>query len=99
MDKIRQGLLAGAAIGYLCKHNATLAGAEGGCQSEIGVASSALMSDIHFHQAALLADGVVALLMAFAALRDDVAIALGKGELLRDQRALATDEKLAAQLA
>lgn len=39
MEKIRQGLLAGAAIGYLCKHNATLSGAEGGCQSEIGVAS------------------------------------------------------------
>jgi L-serine dehydratase len=38
-EKIRQGLLAGAAIGYLCKHNATLSGAEGGCQSEIGVAS------------------------------------------------------------
>lgn len=38
--KIRQGLLAGAAIGYLCKHNATLSGAEGGCQSEIGVASA-----------------------------------------------------------
>jgi L-serine dehydratase len=40
MDKVRDGLLAGAAIGYLCKHNATLAGAEGGCQSEIGVASA-----------------------------------------------------------
>jgi L-serine dehydratase len=40
MDKIREGLLAGAAIGYLCKHNATLSGAEGGCQSEIGVASA-----------------------------------------------------------
>src|SRR5215212_5012331 len=39
MDKIRQGLLAGVAIGYLCKHNATLAAAEGGCQAEIGVAS------------------------------------------------------------
>src|SRR5215813_8315961 len=39
MEKVRQGLLAGAAIGYLCKHNATLSGAEGGCQSEIGVAS------------------------------------------------------------
>jgi L-serine dehydratase len=38
--KIREGLLAGAAIGYLCKHNATLSGAEGGCQSEIGVASA-----------------------------------------------------------
>jgi len=40
VDKVRQGLLAGAAIGYLCKHNATLSGAEGGCQSEIGVASA-----------------------------------------------------------
>jgi L-serine dehydratase len=40
MNKIREGLLAGAAIGYLCKHNATLSGAEGGCQSEIGVASA-----------------------------------------------------------
>lgn len=40
MEKVRQGLLAGAAIGYLCKHNATLSGAEGGCQSEIGVASA-----------------------------------------------------------
>jgi L-serine dehydratase len=40
IEKVRQGLLAGAAIGYLCKHNATLSGAEGGCQSEIGVASA-----------------------------------------------------------
>jgi L-serine dehydratase len=39
-EKIRDGLLAGAAIGYLCKHNATLAGAEGGCQAEVGVGSS-----------------------------------------------------------
>jgi L-serine dehydratase len=39
-EKVRQGLLGGAAIGYLCKHNATLSGAEGGCQSEIGVASA-----------------------------------------------------------
>lgn len=40
VEKVRQGLLAGAAIGYLGKHNATLSGAEGGCQSEIGVASA-----------------------------------------------------------
>ena len=39
-EKLREGLLAGAGIGYLCKHNATLSGAEGGCQSEIGVASA-----------------------------------------------------------
>ena len=28
--RLALGLLAGAAIGYLCKHNATLSGAEGG---------------------------------------------------------------------
>jgi L-serine dehydratase len=39
-QKIRSGFLAAAAIGYLCKHNATLSGAEGGCQAEIGVASA-----------------------------------------------------------
>jgi len=39
-DKLRNGLLAAAVVGYLCKHNATLAAAEGGCQAEIGVASS-----------------------------------------------------------
>jgi L-serine dehydratase len=39
-EKIREGLLAGAVVGYLCKHNATLAAAEGGCQAEIGVASA-----------------------------------------------------------
>ncbi len=40
VEKIREGFLAGAAIGYLCKHNATLSGAEGGCQAEVGVGSS-----------------------------------------------------------
>jgi L-serine dehydratase len=39
-EKIRNGFLAAAAIGYLCKHNATLSGAEGGCQAEVGVGSS-----------------------------------------------------------
>ena len=39
-EKIRSGMLAAAVVGYLCKHNATLAGAEGGCQAEIGVASA-----------------------------------------------------------
>lgn len=49
-EKLRNGLLAAAAIGYLCKHNATLAGAEGGCQAEIGVASAmgaALLAQAH----------------------------------------------------
>ncbi len=48
--RIREGLLAAAVIGYLCKHNATLAGAEGGCQAEIGVASAmgaALITQAH----------------------------------------------------
>jgi L-serine dehydratase len=39
-QKLRDGFLAAAAIGYLCKHNATLSGAEGGCQAEVGVGSS-----------------------------------------------------------
>jgi L-serine dehydratase len=49
-DKIRNGFLAAAAVGYLCKHNATLSGAEGGCQAEIGVASAmgaAFISQAH----------------------------------------------------
>ncbi|HKP12829.1 MAG TPA: L-serine ammonia-lyase [Blastocatellia bacterium] len=49
-EKIRMGMLAAAAIGYLCKHHATLSAAEGGCQAEIGVASSmaaALVATAH----------------------------------------------------
>jgi len=37
---LREGLLAAAAIGLIVKHNASIAGAEVGCQGEIGVASS-----------------------------------------------------------
>jgi L-serine dehydratase len=49
-QKIREGMLAAAAVGYLCKHHATLSAAEGGCQAEIGVASSmaaALVATAH----------------------------------------------------
>jgi len=35
-----EGLLACCAVGFLAKHNASLAGAEVGCQGEIGVASA-----------------------------------------------------------
>src|SRR4029077_2774391 len=35
-EKLREGMLAALAVGYLCKHHATLAAAEGGCQAEIG---------------------------------------------------------------
>jgi len=48
--KIRDGMLAAAAVGYLCKHHATLSAAEGGCQAEIGVASAmaaALIATAH----------------------------------------------------
>jgi L-serine dehydratase len=39
-QSLREAFLAAAAVGYLCKHNATLSAAEGGCQAEIGVASA-----------------------------------------------------------
>src|SRR3954447_11305198 len=39
-QQLREALLAAAIVGYLCKHNATLSAAEGGCQAEIGVASA-----------------------------------------------------------
>ncbi|NDV18751.1 L-serine ammonia-lyase [Pseudodesulfovibrio sp. JC047] len=39
-DEIREGLLAAIAIGFLCKHNASISGAEVGCQGEVGVASA-----------------------------------------------------------
>ncbi|MEG1610032.1 MAG: L-serine ammonia-lyase, partial [Bilophila sp.] len=45
---IREGFLAAAAVGFLAKHNASIAGAEVGCQGEIGVASAmaaALVAD------------------------------------------------------
>ncbi len=37
---LREGVLASAAVGFLAKRNAGIAGAEVGCQGEIGVASS-----------------------------------------------------------
>jgi L-serine dehydratase len=39
-DEIRQGLLAASAIGFLVKHNASISGAEVGCQGEVGTASA-----------------------------------------------------------
>ena len=58
-EKIRRGLLAGVAVGYLCKHNATLAAAEGGCQAEIGVASAmaaALIAQAHDQENLVIAN-------------------------------------------
>ncbi len=37
---LQEGVLASAAVGYLAKHNAGIAGAEMGCQGEVGVASA-----------------------------------------------------------
>ena len=37
---MRNGLLAASLVGFLCKNNASVAGAEVGCQGEIGVASA-----------------------------------------------------------
>ncbi|PMD96654.1 L-serine ammonia-lyase [Siphonobacter sp. BAB-5405] len=39
-QKMREGLLAAAAIGFLVKHNASISGAEMGCMGEIGTASA-----------------------------------------------------------
>ena len=39
-EAMRKGLLAAGLVGFLCKNNASVAGAEVGCQGEIGVASA-----------------------------------------------------------
>ncbi|MFA7676916.1 MAG: L-serine ammonia-lyase [Candidatus Omnitrophota bacterium] len=39
-DSLREGLLVAAVIGFIAKHNASISGAEVGCQGEVGVASS-----------------------------------------------------------
>ncbi|HPG59236.1 MAG TPA: L-serine ammonia-lyase, iron-sulfur-dependent, subunit alpha, partial [Candidatus Wallbacteria bacterium] len=39
-DAMRKGLMAAGLVGFLCKSNASVAGAEVGCQGEIGVASA-----------------------------------------------------------
>jgi len=64
-QKLREALLAGAVVGYLCKHNATLAAAEGGCQAEIGVASAmgaAAIAQAHDADAAIVANGAASAL-------------------------------------
>jgi L-serine dehydratase len=39
-DALRKGLMAAGLVGFLCKNNASMSGAEVGCQGEIGVASA-----------------------------------------------------------
>ena len=51
-ERIREGLLAAALIGFIAKQNASIAGAEVGCQGEIGVASAmgaALLAYVNKH--------------------------------------------------
>jgi len=40
LAKLRRALLAAVAVGFIAKHNASISGAEVGCQGEIGVAAS-----------------------------------------------------------
>ena len=40
VEQFQDGMLAAAAIAFIAKHNASIAGAEVGCQGEVGVASS-----------------------------------------------------------
>jgi len=47
-----EGLIAAAVVGFIAKHNASISGAEVGCQGEIGVASSmgaALVTHVNGH--------------------------------------------------
>lgn len=53
-DAIRKGLLAAGLVGFLCKNNASIAGAEVGCQGEIGVASSMAAAMIAYASGASL---------------------------------------------
>lgn len=54
-----EGLLAAAAVGFIVKHNASISGAEVGCQGEIGVASAmgaALLAYINRHNIHVVAN-------------------------------------------
>ena len=47
---LHEGLMAAAAVGFLAKHNASIAGADVGCQGEIGVASAMAASFLAYAQ-------------------------------------------------
>lgn len=49
-EELLDGLLTASAVGYLIARNATIAGAEGGCQAEVGAASAmaaAAVAELH----------------------------------------------------
>ena len=79
-------MLAAAAIGYLCKHNATLSGAEGGCQAEIGVASAmgaALISQAHDFDHQVVANAAEAALQHHLGMTCDPVAGFGDRHLMR----------------
>jgi L-serine dehydratase len=47
---LHEGLMAAAAVGFLARHNASIAGADVGCQGEIGVASAMAASFLAYAQ-------------------------------------------------
>lgn len=54
---LREALLASAAVGMLAKHNASVSGAEVGCQGEVGVASAmaaAYLAQVNEHPASVI---------------------------------------------
>ncbi len=56
-EAVRNGMLAAAAVGFLAKHNAGIAGAEVGCQGEVGVASAmaaAMLAQARGHDALIV---------------------------------------------
>ena len=63
-DAMRKGLMAAALVGFLCKNNASVAGAEVGCQGEIGVASAMAAAMIAYATGASLEETEVAATIA-----------------------------------
>lgn len=54
---LREGMFAAALVGMLAKHNASVSGAEVGCQGEVGVASAmsaAFLAQVYGHEAKLV---------------------------------------------
>lgn len=76
-DKLTEGLFAASAIGYLIAKDATLAGAEGGCQAETGsaaaMAAAALVEMAGGHKSQALNGAAIALIQVMGLVCDPVA--------------------------
>ncbi len=64
-EAIRQALFNAGAVGYLAMRNATVAGAVGGCQAEVGVASAMAASAIVELNLAVIQNNVLELPLPF----------------------------------